>query len=1146
MEGFQRDLMVAWEGRGQARAGMAGGKGRGGGGAAGTKCEGFGRPSKPLSIKTENQKPPMAGLLVQPRLAGRAAPLTLPPGRRQAMGMLIKPSPVRRGRRSALATRASPGGDGAPLQPPPPPPLPSAWATTPAVAGLPIAASLPAITARLEASPVLVLEAAPGAGKTTTLPLALALDLGLRVMVVEPRRLAARAAARRMAGLLGERVGDRVGFRVRGSAAVSAATVVVVVTPGLALRALAGAAAAAAAAAAGEGGPASSHPPLARFDAILLDEIHERGVETDACLALLAAGSPLRTARPGLRVLAASATLGGGLAERVAALLDDVPSSPPSSSPPSILTLPEGRAYPVRTVYAGPPPGPRDADLAASVVAGLRAGWGAMPGDALVFLPGAREIRACVAAVGAAFPDVAILPLYGALPAAEQDAALKPPPPPPPLAGDGRGMATPPPRRRVILATPVAESSLTVPGVRLVVDSGLARSPAADAASGLERLVTGPVSQASADQRRGRAGRTAPGLCVRLWSEASHARRLAGGVPAVLRSDFAPTALVLARAGLGGGLAWLDAPPAEAVATAGRLLRWLGAVGEGGPAPAPALALTPDGAAMASLGAHPRLARMLLVAAGAGAAELGAVLAALCGAGRDVIPKGRGTGLGACLGLRVLALAGAGPGAALLDGRAARVVLDDAAVLYGQLRRAMGVLERQRQAGAEEEEDEGGYGGADTSDEEDDAEDSEQEAADASAVLTAYGRGPAARARLAAAAAAQASGGGSGADPTSPSSSSATSALVGALVAAAYPDRVAVRRGRGNRGRDAAFDLGGWADGGGGAPPAASSSASARLPDPLDALQAAPLLAVAALASSAPGRSPIILAAAGLDPGHPAVRGVPGLVTEECRAEWVRGPGGLLRLAARRLTRVGGVVADAAEVSDPGELGGAALEAAAVGLAASAGLAGAGAPPEVLAARSRAGWWVERQGGPAGGLPDLSEAALAATLPAWLPGLAAARTAADLEALPWADALARLLPEDAWAAVEAAAPAVWEAAPGVALPLDYSGPAPVALLPLDVAFEATLATGTPPPPAAGVRLVLPGGSAAAPLAPDAPSLVALWRDWPRIRAALRRRPGGAGRAAGEWPEAAPGGVAEPAKAGGKGGKQQAAGRKKKK
>ena len=224
---------------------------------------------------------------------------------------------------------------------PPPAPSSPAWAASPGVATLPIAPSLPAIIAHLAAHPVLVLEAAPGAGQTTTLPRALALDAGLRVLVVEPRRLAARAAARQMASLLGERVGARVGFRVRGAAAVSAETIVEVVTPGLALRALAGAAAAAAAAAgaaaradAGSGaspaGEAAAsvpppHPPLPvlpRFGAVILDEVHERGVETDACLALLAGGSPLRAARPDLRVVAASATLGGGLAARVAGVLD--------------------------------------------------------------------------------------------------------------------------------------------------------------------------------------------------------------------------------------------------------------------------------------------------------------------------------------------------------------------------------------------------------------------------------------------------------------------------------------------------------------------------------------------------------------------------------------------------------------------------------------------------------------------------------------------------------------------------------------------------------------------------------------------------------------------------------------------------------
>jgi len=1027
------------------------------------------------------------------------------------------------GRKATLAAATGGGEDN--VDDPATPPLLPAWATAPAVACLPIAPALPAITAHLASNPVLVLEAAPGAGKTTTVPLALALGMGVRVLVVEPRRLAARAAARRMAGLLGERVGERVGFRVRGQARVSAQTVVEVVTPGLALRALAGAAAAAAQAqthcaastTSSTPPPPPHRVPLARFGAVILDEVHERGIETDACLALLAAHSPLRAARPDLRVVAASATLGGGLAGRVAGLLSGGGGSGGGGGPappsPSILTLPEGRAFPVRTLYAGPPAGSRDRDLAAAVVGGLSAGWAALggtSGDALVFLPGAREIRACQAALAASAlaSFTVVLPLYGALPAADQDAALRPGPP-----GDGR--------RRVILSTPVAESSLTVPGVRLVVDAGLARTPAADAGSGLDKLVTGPIPQASADQRRGRAGRTAPGVCVRLWTEASHARRPAGGVPAVLRSDYAPTALVLARVGLAdavGGLAWLDAPPPGARAAATRLLYWLGALVEGGGAAA-APTLTPAGAAMAALGAHPRLGRMLLVAADLGVPELGAVVAALVSAGRDILPRpvkgGAGHALGADLGVRVLALAGAGPGAGLVDGRAARSVLDDAGVLYGQLRRVvagrrLGAAEGSGEAEAEDDGDDEAGGGVDTTDEEGEEEEGAEPPGDPGQnnLLPCYGRGPAARAGLAAAAAAQAGH---------------ASLLLGALLASAYPDRVAVRRGRSNRARDTAFDLGGWEGGEGG------GGSAARLPDPDDPLQSSPLLAVAALATSAPGRSPVILAAAPVDADHPATASIPGLVVREARAEWVTGGAAATWvLAARRVVRLGGAVA-AEEAVDPSSLGAAALEAAAVVLAGSVGLAACGAPPAFLAARARAAWWHASSGGGSSGgassAPDLSEAALAASLPAWLPGLRAARTGADLASLPWVHALAALLTPDVWAEVDRAAPGEWEAAPGVRVGLCYADAPPVALVPLDVAFEAGLATGAPPPPAVGVALVLPGdgSSSAQPLA-QAPSLEALWKEWPRVRAALRRRPGGGSKEKKDWPELAPGGL----------------------
>lgn len=453
---------------------------------------------------------------------------------------------------------------------------------------LPIAALLPDIRAALETAPGLVLQAPPGAGKTTGVPLAL-LDApwlaGQRMIMLEPRRLAARAAAARMAETLGEAVGQTVGYRIRFESKVSAATRIEVVTEGILTRML------------------QDDPSLPGVGLVIFDEFHERSLNADLGLALCLESQG--ALRDDLKILVMSATLDGG---PVAALMGGVP-----------LLTSEGRAFPVTTRFLARPEPRRFADgVAAAVVQALRD----EDGDVLVFLPGAGEIRR-VEALLAEHPatrGVTIAPLYGDLPAEAQDRAIR-------RGGDGR---------KVVLATAIAETSLTIDGVRVVVDGGQMRVPRFDPSSGMTRLVTLPVSRASADQRRGRAGRTAPGVCYRLWSEAEDRALQLFTAPEVTEADLAPLALDLAQWGIAdaNALAWLDAPPAAALAQARELLAELGAVDEGG-------RITGHGRAMNRLAMHPRLAHMILRARDLGLGGLACDLAAILGE-RDVIKAERG------------------------------------------------------------------------------------------------------------------------------------------------------------------------------------------------------------------------------------------------------------------------------------------------------------------------------------------------------------------------------------------------------------------------------------------------------------------------------------------------------------------------
>lgn len=470
-----------------------------------------------------------------------------------------------------VATPASPFHDKvSAVTPPYDPALPAS------ISALPVLAVLPAVLEALSVGTAAVLVAPPGAGKTTGIPLAL-LDapwLGTqRILLLEPRRLAARAAATRMAAMLGSPVGREVGWRMRGDTRVSGETVIEVVTEGVLTRML------------------LDDPTLDGVGAVCFDEFHERSIHGDTGLALTL--HTKRLLRPDLRLLVMSATIDGA---RVAALLHYAP----------VITS-TGRTYPVTTAFAPPRDGQRMEDAAASAV---REALSAHEGDILVFLPGAREIRRVASLLeNVVDTDVDLWPLFGMLDARAQDAAIAP---------------SPPGRRKVVIASAIAETSLTIEGVRVVVDSGWSRVPRYSARTGMTRLDTVRVSRASADQRRGRAGRVAAGHCIRCWHEHDDAGLRADGAAEILDADLAPLALDLAGAGIidADELSWLDTPPAAAFARARDLLTTLGALDGTG-------RLTAHGEAMSRLGVHPRMAHMLIVAQSRASVGLACDLAAI-------------------------------------------------------------------------------------------------------------------------------------------------------------------------------------------------------------------------------------------------------------------------------------------------------------------------------------------------------------------------------------------------------------------------------------------------------------------------------------------------------------------------------------
>ncbi len=665
---------------------------------------------------------------------------------------------------------------------------------------LSVTEALPSLLAALSAGRNTILVAPPGAGKTTLVPLAL-LDAAWRgdgsILMLEPRRLATRAAAARMASLLGEVPGGIVGYRTRVDAAVSPATRIEVVTEGLLIRRL------------------QSDPTLDGVAVVILDEVHERSVESDLAMALC--HDLRRVLRPELRLVAMSAT---AEAARLAGLLD------------AAVIESAGRMFPVTVSHAARDiASPRD--LPDAMARAVRAALAEHDGDILAFLPGMAEIRRTQAALDGS--GALVLPLHGDLPPADQDRALRP--------AEGR---------RVVLATSIAETSLTVPGVRIVIDGGWRRAPRLDPATGLTRLATLRISRAAAEQRAGRAGREAPGVAIRLWSTALHRGLAAHDRPEVLEAELSSLALDCAAWGTPpADLAFLDPPPQGALAAAHALLGELGALDLEGH-------ITATGRRMAMLGAHPRLAAMMLAAATPGEAALAADLAALLEE-RDPL---RSPVAPADISLRLAALAGDDPAA-------------DRGAL-SRIRRVAGQYRRRLRVGTRAE-----------------------------------------------------------GDP-------------GRLLAAAFPDRIAQRRGE-----PGSFRL----SGGGGA----------RLPR-TDPLATAPLLAVAALEMKASAR---IRLAAPLDPDTlPAER-----VTEQVETSFDPVSGAVL---ARRRRRLGALVlADRTEPADPATV--AAALARAVAAEALRPL------PWTEAARQlQARVALMRGLEPDAGWPDLSDAALTADIAAWL------------------------------------------------------------------------------------------------------------------------------------------------------------------
>ncbi|MFI9241190.1 ATP-dependent RNA helicase [Streptomyces sp. NPDC053086] len=880
-----------------------------------------------------------------------------------------------------------------------------------ALDALPVRSALPALADALEEEGTAVLVAPPGTGKTTLVPLVLAGLAGggpaRRVVVAEPRRIAARAAARRMAWLLGEQPGRSVGFTVRGERAVGRHTRVEVVTTGVLLQRL------------------QRDQELAGVDAVVLDECHERHLDADTVAAFL--WDVRQTLRPELRLVAASATTD---AEGWARLLGGAP-----------VVEAAGVAYPVEVVWAPParpvrpPHGMRvDHALLAHVASVVRRALAERGGDVLCFLPGVGEIARVTGLLGD-LGEVEVLQVHGRAPAAVQDAVL--------TAGQ---------RRRVVLATSLAESSLTVPGVRVVVDSGLAREPRVDHARGLSGLTTVRASRAAGRQRAGRAGREAPGVVYRCWAEAEHGRLPAFPAPEIKVADL--TAFALQTACWGdpdaSGLALLDPPPGGAMTAAREVLSAVGAVDSTGRA-------TEVGARLARLGVHPRLGRALLDTSGAGA-QVVALLS-------EEVPREYGDDLAG-------ALRRARRGGDAYAGRWA-----------AEVRRLRSVSaefshppthDRSSPVNAEAEADTPAEGRGHPGPDEGGSRTGPGEGRSRTESGEGWGRALSAGERERAAGGRERSAvrsGGAGAVGAGGRGDVGADGVVGAVAALAFPERVA------------------RLDGG------SYLMASGTRAEPADgsALRGAPWIVVAvADRPVGKGHARVVLGAA-VDEEVARAAARP-LLGERDEVRWDGGD-----VVARHVERLGAIELAVRPLkdADPALVRGALLE----GLRQEGfGLLRWSADAQVL--RQRLAFLRAHLGEP---WPDVSDAALHARVDEWLePELSRARRRADLARIDAGQALARLLP---WASGEAArldelAPERITVPSGSGIRIDYQDPGrPVLAVKLQEMFglrQTPAVAGVP----LLVHLLSPAGRPAAVTA----DLASFWRDGYRaVRAELRGR-----------------------------------------
>ncbi|MFG2529606.1 ATP-dependent RNA helicase [Streptomyces sp. NPDC048516] len=886
---------------------------------------------------------------------------------------------------------------------------------------LPVRTALPALRAALDGPGAAVLCAPPGTGKTTLVPLELAGLTGegpqRRVLVAEPRRIAARAAARRMAWLLGEKTGDRVGFTVRGERRAGPRTTVEVVTTGVLLQRL------------------QRDPELAGVDVVVLDECHERHLDADTSAAFLL--DVRETLRPELRLVAASATTDAGGWARLLG----------GSQGPAPVVEAAGVSHPVGVVWAPPerPVRPAhgmrvDPALLAHVAVVVRRALREQTGDVLCFLPGVGEIGRVAGELAGV--DAEVLQVHGRAPAEVQDAVL--------AGGDGL--------RRVVLATSVAESSLTVPGVRVVVDSGLARVPRTDHARGLSALTTVRASRAAGRQRAGRAGREAPGVVYRCWPEGEDGRLPAFPDPEIKVADLTAFALQAACWGdpTAGGLALLDAPPAGALAAAREVLTAIGAVDGAGRA-------TARGVRMARLGLHPRLARALLD----GAPEVGVRRAAeVVALLSEEPPRAYGDDLAAAW--RTARRGG--------DGYAARWRQEARrlASAAGEPRAGSGADARAgagsgtgadpgaRRAGAEP----GAARGRKTA-----------EGADGrAAALAGSGRGGAG------------SGGGAAAAVTD-------DAVAGLLAALAFPERVACARGGGSY--LMASGTGAELAGAGAGPGVRAGRGHRAGPSDGDGgsgLRDAKWLAVAVADRPVTAVSARVRLAAVIDE-ETACAAARALYSCGEEVGWADGD-----VVARSVTRLGAIELASRPLTapDPGLLRDAVIS----------GLRREGFgllrwPPGAASLRQRLAFLHRELGAP---WPDVSDAALLERVEEWLGvELGRSRRRADLARVDAGQALARLLP---WATGEAArfdelAPERIEVPSGSRVRVDYEGEQPVLAVKLQELFglqESPRVAGGRVPVL--VHLLSPAGRPAAVTA----DLASFWRDGYRsVRAELRGR-----------------------------------------